>query len=266
MEKLKKSLELYILMLERLEKSGHSPNQVDYFKESIAFMKTCKTGDEARAKMQKSHLYTAGGNAFALDDILNRKWAAEKNKEEDLIALYSNRYEELKNNPKVVMDYNNTIAFTNKVQDLEIKIARKRDNFIQVCQGYFEMKIKAEESEDYQKALAKLQGGYEKMEADGKPFFEAASEEKFRNLIFFPDNGYNIFVKDVEQLIAHPQVTLSEKLDTEDQWEELKAIKDEIKHVGERELKKYRRGCCFCESPKDSNGKYTYEHCIVEEV
>lgn len=266
MEKLKKSLELYKLMSERMEKSSHAPHQVDYFKECIEFMKTCKTGDEAMTKMRKSHLYTAGGDAFALDDVLNRKWAAEKNKEEELAALYSNRYEAIKNNPKVVMDYNATINLTREVQDLEIKISRRRDNFVQVCQGYFEMKMQTEGSEDYKKALAKLQGGYGKMEADGKPFFEATSEEKFRNLLFIPDEGYKIFVKDVEQIIANPNFNQSEKMDVEDQWEELKSMKEEIKQIGERELKKYRRGCCFCESPKDANGKYTYEHCVVEEV
>lgn len=52
----------------------------------------------------------------------------------------------------------------------------------------------------------------------------------------------------------------------EGQWKELKANKEEIKQIGERELKKYRLGCCFCESPKDVKGKYTYEHCVVEEV
>ncbi|NLY82939.1 MAG: hypothetical protein GX078_09350 [Clostridiales bacterium] len=266
MEKLKKSLELYRLMLERMEKSGHAPHQADYFKECAEFVKTCKTGDEATAKMRKSHLYTAGGDAFALDDVLNRKWAAEKNKEEELIKLYSNRYEEIKNNPKVVMDYNNTMDFTRKVQDIEIKISRRRDNFVQVCQGYFEMKMEIQGSEDYNKALAKLQGGYGKMEADGKPFFEASSEDKFRNLLFIPDEGYKIFVKEVELIIANPNVNQSEEADTEDQWEELKANKEEIKQIGERELKKYRRGCCFCESPKDVNGKYTYEHFVVEEV
>lgn len=266
MENLEKSLELYRLMIERMEKSGHAPHQVEYFKESVEFMKTCKTGDEAMAKMRKSHLYTAGGDAFVLDDVLNRKWAAEENKEEELIELYSNRYEELKNNPKLVMDYNNTIDFTRKVQDLEVKIARRRDNFIQVCQGYFEMNMEIQGSEDYEKALAKLQGGYGKMEADGKPFFEAASEDKFRNLIFIPDEGYKIFLKEVEAIMASPKVKQSEDTDIEVEWEALKAIKEEIKEIGKRELKKYRRGCCFCESPKDANGKYTYDHCVVEEA
>jgi hypothetical protein len=52
----------------------------------------------------------------------------------------------------------------------------------------------------------------------------------------------------------------------EGQWADLKANKEEIKEVGKSELKKYRLGCCFCESPKDANGKYTYEHCVVEEA
>lgn len=266
MEQLKKSLELYGLMMKRMEESGHAPHQVDYYKKCIEFTKACKTGEEAITKMKKSHLYTEGGDAFALDDILNRKWAAEKNKEEELVELYNNRYKEVENNPKIVMDYNKTGDFTRKVQDLEIKIARRREDFVQVCQGYFEMKLEIEGSEDYKKALAKLQGGYGKMEADGKPFFRAASEEKFRNLLFIPDEGYKIFIKEVEQIISNPNVNQSEEVDAEDQWKELKVNKEEIKHIGERELKKYRRGCCFCESPKDVNGKYTYEHCVVEEV
>lgn len=266
MEMLKQSLELYRLMLERMEKSGHAPHQVDYYKECIEFTKTFKTGEEAMANMRKSHLFTAGGDAFALDDIINRKWAAEKNKEEELIELYSNRYNEIKDNPKVIMDYNKTMDFTRKVQDLEIKISRRRENFLQVFQGYFEMKMEIQGSDDYRKALAKLQGGYEKMEADGKPFFEAATEDKFRNLLFIPDEGYKLFLKDVEQIIENPNVNQSDENDAESQWEELKANKEEIKQIGERELKKYRRGCCFCESPKDVNGKYTYEHCVLEEV
>ena len=266
MKKLEQSLELYRLMLERMEKSGHAPHQVDYYKECIEFTKSCKTGDEAMAKMRKSHLYTGGGDAFALDDIFNRKWAAETNKEEELIELYSNRYEELKNNPKLVMDYNKTMDLTKKVQELEVKISRRRDNFVQVCQGYFEMKMEIEGSEDYNKALAKLQGGYGKMEADGKPFFEAAKEDKYRNLLFIPDEGYKIFLEEVKETIANPNVIQAEESDKEGQWADLKANMEEIKQIGEGELKKYRRGACFCESPKDINGKYTYEHCVIEEV
>ena len=104
------------------------------------------------------------------------------------------------------------------------------------------------------------------MEADGKSFFEASSEEKFRNLIFIPDEGYKIFVKEVEEIITNPNGKQPEEMDVEDQWEALKAMKEEIKQIGESELKKYRRGCCFCESPKDANGKYNYEHCVVEGV
>jgi len=266
MEKLKKALELYRLMLERMEKSGHAPHQVDYYKECIEFNKAFKTGDEAMAEMRKSHLFTGGGDAFALDDIFNRKWAAEENKEDELIELYANRYNEVKNNPKVIMDYTKTMPFTQKVQDLEIKISRRRENFVQVCQGYFEMKMEIEGSEDYELALTKIKGGYGKMEADGKPFFEAASEEKYRNLLFIPDEGYKIFLKGVEQIIANTNVKQAEDSDMEGQWADLKANKEEIKEVGKSELKKYRLGCCFCESPKDANGKYTYEHCVVEEA
>ncbi len=265
MESLKKSLELYALMLERLEKSGHAPHQVEYYKECIAFMETCTTGEEAREKMRRSHLYTGGGDALALDDVLNRKWAAEKREAPELVDVFSARYEEVKATPTIVFNTSNVMKHNRKVQEAEMRLQRRRDAFFQVFQGYLEATVEIYGTEEYEKGQIKLKGGIDKLEQLNKPFQEAATEGVFRNLLYVSDEGYRVFVDAVEGFMAGNGLPHSQGPSEDAQWEEVKAMKSQIMAVGRGELSRNKAGICFCESPKDATGKYEYSH-FVEEV
>jgi hypothetical protein len=50
MDSLEKSLELYGFMVDRLEKSGHAPHQLEYYKECIRFFEPCGSLEEAQEK------------------------------------------------------------------------------------------------------------------------------------------------------------------------------------------------------------------------
>lgn len=263
MDSLEKSLELYGLMVDRLEESGHAPHQLEYYKECIRFIEPCGSLEEAQEKMRKSHLYTAGGEAAVLDDVLNRKWAAEERQAFELAELFAARYEELKANPAAAFNAADVMKFQQRVKELEIQFEGRKDSFLQIFQGYLELCAELPGTEEYGKAQIKIEGGMEKMDQLGKPFTTAVGEGAFRKLLAIPDTGYEMFAESVNKIMEGTFLPPEDGRSPEKgEWEEVKSLKREIMEVGRGEIARRKAGLCFCESPKDVHGKYTYEKCV----
>lgn len=95
MSSIDKSIELYELIIKRLEESGNAPYQLAAYKGSLECIRDCATTEEATAKLAASPWYTAVAQGLKLDEMGARRRAAIELGQEDVAAAYEAKMKEV---------------------------------------------------------------------------------------------------------------------------------------------------------------------------
>lgn len=187
-----KSIELYELIIKRLEESGNAPNQLTAYRGSLECFRDCTTEEEAMAKLAASPWYTAVAQGLALDDLEAKSRAALELGFGDVAAAYNAKLEEV------------------------------RKDYLKAWDTSYVAEIQKLTAAHYNEREAELNAHLKELEAEIKTI--AASGK-----------------------------------DSTDEWNTVRAIKDEVIAIGRDELAALSRGEALCVAPADSTGKYSFK-------
>lgn len=216
---IKKSIELYELIIKRLEASGNAPNQLAAYKGSLECFRDCATDDEAMAKLAASPWYTAVAQGLALDDLEAKKKAFVELGFDDVADAYEAKLAEVRTDYLKAWD----TAYVGKIQQLIAAHYNERE-------AELNNKLKEIENE-----VNEVTG--ENRALESKPF-------SLKSMLSRPKADS----KEAKALEG-----------SSEEWEAIKAMKDTVIAIGKEEMATLARGDAICVAPADASGKYSFE-------
>ena len=264
MAKMEQVLALYQQMAERCEKSGVAPNQARVYREMITFMKDCQTVDESMVKIKNSKYYLAPSIALVEDKITALCAVAKESDMEEVVKVYEKKLEEINKDSNAIYDS----AFYTTAHNLKTRYMQTKEAFCKIYEHYVRFCICAANNEVEMKSAIKDMGdAFSKLDLPSTDFLTLSKLKSFRDLIQASDNTYTTFV---EKAISIKETRMDDKEELQaieneakTSWDEVKAMKEEIKAVGRHNASLSRWANAIVVSPDSPQGKYSY---IEEEV
>ena len=196
---IEKSVELYELIIARLEDSGVAPNQLAYYRECLDLIRTCSTAEEAEVAMRNSPLYTAGGQALMLDKFIAFAKAMEYCGYDEAAKIYRDKFEEVKDNYASAWD----TSYNQKVLDLLVQYTERKSLFMDVILApvnYMGAGELPSDSGTRKMDNERLKENFAKIREKGWDFFEMAGDPYLRELVPLSDEAYAAYIRKIAEI------------------------------------------------------------------
>lgn len=254
------SLELYNLMLKRLESTGVSEYQAQIYRELIELLKTCEDMEEAKEKFKEPRYYLGPSIALMQDKITAFKNAAMENGMPDVAAVYEKKLKEIEadNNEIYVAGHEQTAL------SLKVKHIQSMEAFVNIYNAYATLMCNYSNGQSEKENNEKdLRRAFDSLINMGRDFNELAKIERYRRLVLIDDAGYEKFVKEAPE-IASKGIDFTGERDkcfkeSIEAWEKVKSNKDAIKAKGTEFLSKQKRAYVVAMAPDSVQGRYEYK-------
>ncbi|MCR4611393.1 MAG: hypothetical protein K5644_05800 [Lachnospiraceae bacterium] len=257
--------ELYDLMARRCRANKHSQHQAKMYAEIRDFIKDCSSVDESMVKIKNSKYYTAAAHALMLDKFDAYRQAARENKQQELEAIYDERYKEIE------ADYMKSFqtGYEKKVAAIEKKESNIISAFTSAYNAYIELLCTSMDKVKISQLQRDLKRAYDDITRVGETFEGVAANPFYRELIPANDTGFKEFIEQAPALMNERINTSSDEAEIQkefdEEWKIISANKDKIISISEGEMSRAKLSAAVAVPPKDRRGKYTYE-LIEEEV
>jgi len=257
-------LTLYQHMADRCEKSGVAPNQARVYHEMIAFMRDCETVDEAMAKIKDSEYYLAPSVALIEDKIEALCKVAKENEMDEVVKVYEKKLEEIKKDASAIYDS----TFYTTAHNLKTRYIQTKEAFCKIYEHYVRSCICVANDElEMNSVIKDMKEAFQKFDLPSKDFLTLSKLKNFRELVTTSDSEYAKFVE-TAILIKEKGFEYKDELQklTEEakaSWDEVKALKEEIKKVGKHNASLSRWANVIVVAPDGPQREYSY---IDEEV
>lgn len=243
---IEKSIELYSIIINNLEKSNFGNNQVQIYKEIIEFISDCSTVSDANKKLKSSDYYIAPRIAFMKDQFETFKKANLEIEMPEIAKIYEDKVKE------IVLD-NDTAYETgheHKANGIWTKHVNKIYAFLEIYKNYCYFIVA--DDEDYKLYHKYLINAFEKLNSLNADFLELSKDKKFRYMIPVNDQAYDNFIKNSQIYINSPPDFIHiDKNEFKIAWKNLKENKSKIKKIGETYFNVQKRSGAISISPKN---------------
>ncbi len=259
------AINLYTMMVTRMEESTFCPNQAAVYRQTIELIKDCATAEEAMHTIKQSPLYLAPTTAIVKDKIRALMLAAEQNDMPDVAEVYRNKLAEIDLDNNTIND----TAHHQKALRLKTRHLQQMQAFSSIYCNYLDFKasgLVATPSEltpyiDMKKA-------FDELKANGGKFHEVAQKPHFRALIRANDEGYKLFLSEAHSLLTslpdHSSEIKSLSDEANAQFAKIKEHKSEIMaHGNTAYINRGKASEVIIAPPADKNHPYTF---INEEI
>ena len=257
-------LTLYQHMADRCEESGVSPNQARVYYETIAFMRNCETVDEAMAKIKDSEYYLAPSVALVEDKIEALCKVAKENEMDEVVKVYEKKLEEIKKDASAIYDS----TFYTTAHNFKTRYIQTKEAFCKIYEHYMRSCIcSANDEVEINSVIKDMKETFQNFDLPSKDFLTLSELKSFRELITISDSEYAKFVE-TAILIREKGFEYKNELQkvTEEvkaAWDEVRALKDEIKQTGKHNASLSRWANVVVVAPDYPQKEYSY---IDEEV
>ena len=259
MKDIEKSLKLYGMMADRLEKSGHAPRQARVYREMVEFMRDCETAAEAAEKIKNSPYFLAPGAALLQDKLGALERGARENDMDDVAEVYRKKIGEIDDDVQAMY----VTGYEMTARNLKIPYIQTWEAFSTIYDCYVTLSCcSAADKVAIKSALQDLREALGKLTKPSADFAVLAALPRFRRLIAATDEGYRRFVEAVPRLAAQgADFSAEERQIGEDLRKtsaSLPAENQAVKEAGRDSYGRVRRAQVLVLAPDSKDGRYTY--------
>jgi len=250
---IEKSIELYELMINNLEKSAFGYNQVQVYKKIIELIKDCSTPLEANKKLKSSDYYLAPSIALMKDRFEAFKKANLEIEMGEIAKIYKDKIAEIDSNPNAAYE----TGYEQKANGIWAKHVNKLHAFSDIYASYIYFLVA--DDEDHELNHRGLAHAFEKLSSLNGDFLELSKNKKFRDIIPINDKAYDNFIKNAPSYInSPPDFNQVDNKEVEMIFKKLNENKSKLEEIGKNYLNEVKTFGAIAVSPDDENGQYDY--------
>lgn len=259
MNEIQKTVEYYQLLIDKFQKTGLSPKQLQIYKEIRQLVEGCSSYEEIQSRMKNEGYYESPGQALYLDRMMAQKNAAKENGFVELEALYQSRYDEVKLDSSKMHD----ASYSSKAMSILARYATIMDTMFGIYTEYcYHNAANVYDDHAYKGSLNNIREKHAFLKSMGTSFREVSDNSYYREHIDLSDSKYQLFLTTVESLLNKYGPDRSEVEPFEKTfkavWGKLKDKKTEVQRIGKLEDARTKRSFYLVVPPPDKNGSYEF--------
>jgi len=257
---IEKSARYYQLVIDRLEKSGRAPRQLEVYRKILAEVKDSASREEIEERLKKTGLDLAPGNALVQDKVFAHHEAARDAGQEDIANVYREYHDKMTANPGET--YALSAEYPEKLKPFFEKNNAVLSALVDLYTSYCMLRFTHSSLDTIRKKyIDRINAELKKIEEAGLTFAKAIALPYFRDHI--PPETADDFAARIPEMASWSPKDEAGERELQEQarsaLEELKDKKDELKTIRDEEEARKKRSMYSAVAAGNEEGEYLYE-------